>query len=68
MEDAREEGRAEARDEMQNAMAEKQLEMQNAMVEKQLEIARKLVLRGGFTSEEIADLSGVDEETVKELM
>jgi hypothetical protein len=68
MEDAREEGRAEARDEMQNAMAEKQLELQNAMVEKQLEIARKLVLRGGFTSEEIADLSGVDEETVKELM
>jgi DNA-binding NarL/FixJ family response regulator len=57
MEDAREEGRAEARDEMQNAMAEKQLE-----------IARRLIIRGGFTSEEIADLSGVDEKTVKALM
>jgi hypothetical protein len=57
MEDAREEGRAEARDEMQNAMAEERLEM-----------ARKLVIRGGFTSAEIADLSGVDEETVINLM
>jgi hypothetical protein len=76
MEDAREEGRAEARDEMckgladmmEDAREEGRAEMQSAMAEERLEIARKLVIRGGFTSAEIADLSGVDEETVMNLM
>jgi nucleotide-binding universal stress UspA family protein len=65
MEDARNEGR----EEMRQAAAEMMEDARNEGREEMCQaVAKKLINRGGFTSEEISELSGLPEEEVEKII